>query len=73
MDIPLHILTKFLLKFYTEEALSKNKNFYKDLNRDLTNNKFDDYHSFIFLIYDLLNKGFIKSYKKQLYRGGKIE
>ena len=72
MDIPLHILTKFLLKFYTEEALSKNKNFYKDLNRDLTNNKFDDYHPFIFLIYDLLNKGFIKSYKKQLYRGGKI-
>ena len=72
MDIPLHILTKFMLKFYTEEALSKNKNFYKDLNRDLSNNKFDDYHPFIFLIYDLLNKGFIKSYKNQLYRGGKI-
>ena len=71
MDIPLHILTKFLLRFYTEEAID-NKNFYKDINRDLSNEKFDDYHPFIFLIYDLLNKGFIKSYKNQLCRAGKI-
>ena len=71
MDIPLHILTKFFIKFYTEESLDGN-NFYKDLNRDLSNNKFDDYHPFIFLIYDSLNKGFIKSYNKELYRGTKI-
>ena len=72
MDIPLHILSKFLIRFYTEEASLSTNNFYRDLNRDLTNNKFDDYHPFIFLIYDSLNKGFIKPYKKKLYRGGKI-
>ena len=67
MDIPLHILSKYFLKFYTEEG-----GFYRDLNRDLTNDKFDDYHPFIFLLYDSLNKGFIKSYKGRLYRGDKI-
>ena len=67
MDIPLHILSKFLIKFYTAEG-----SFYRDLNLDLTNDKFDDYHPFIFLLYDSLNKGFIKSYKGRLYRGDKI-
>ena len=71
MDIPLHILSKFFIKFYTLES-SDNSNFYRDLNRDLSNNKFDDYHPFIFLIYDSLNKGFIKSYRKELYRGTRI-
>ena len=67
VDIPLYILSKFLIKFYTGEG-----GFYRDLNRDLTNDKFDDYHPFIFLLYDSLNKGFIKSYKGSLYRGDKI-
>ena len=67
MDIPLHILSKYFLKFYTEEG-----GFYRDLNRDLTNDKFDDYHPFIFLLYDSLNNGFLKSYKGRLYRGDKI-
>ena len=71
MEIPLHILSKFFLKFYTSESYNSN-NFYRDLNRDLSNNRFDDYHPFIFLIYDSLNKGFIKSYRKKLYRGTKI-
>ena len=57
MNIPLHVLAKFLLKFYTKEKdYEEGRNFYKDLNQDLTNNKFDDYHPFIFLIYDCLNK-----------------
>ena len=71
MDIPLHILSKFFVKFYTSESLDGN-NFYKKLNLDLTNNKFDEYHPFIFLMYDSLNKGYLKSYNKKLYRGGKI-
>ena len=71
MNIPLHILTKFLVKFYTSESLDNN-DFYKQLNLDLTNGKFDEYHPFIFLIYDSLNKGYLKSYNETLYRGGKL-
>ena len=71
MDIPLHILSKFFAKFYTSQSIDGN-NFYSKLNLDLTNNKFDEYHPFIFLMYDSLNKGYLKSYKKKLYRGGKI-
>ncbi len=66
MNIPLHLITKFLLRLYTLES----PKFYQDLNKDLTNDKFDDYHPFIFLLYDALNKGNLKSYKeKNLYRG----
>ena len=71
MNIPLHILTKFFIKFYTSESIDGN-HFYKQINLDLTNNKFDEYHPFIFLIYDSLNKGYLKSYNGQLYRGGKL-
>lgn len=67
MDIPLHLLSKYFLRLYTQE----NPCFYKDLNKDLTNGKFDDYLPFIFLLYDALNKGYLKSYKEGwLYRIG---
>ena len=74
MNIPLHFLAKFFIKFYTQEKENKDEgqNFYADLNKDLTNDKFDDYHPFIFLIYDCLNKKYLKSYKKKLFRGGKL-
>ena len=69
IDIPHHIMTKNWLRLYTKEKPC----FYKDLNKDLTNDKFDDYHPFIFLLYDSLNKGILKSYsKKSLYRVGII-
>ena len=67
IEIPLHALSKCFLKFYTAEGP-----FYRHLNLDLSNDKFDDYLPFIFLQYELLNKGFIKSYRKKLYRGGKL-
>jgi hypothetical protein len=72
MNIPLHILTKFFIKFYTSESSDGINNFYKQINLDLTNIKFDAYHPFIFLIYDSLNKGYLKSYNGTLYRGGKL-
>ena len=74
MNIPLHILTKFFIKFFTAEKLpnTEGKNFYQDLNFDLSHDKFDEYHPFIFLIYDGLNKKFIQSYKKKVYRGANI-
>ena len=70
IDIPFHLLAKSFLKFYSSEG--NKKSFYSDLNKDLSNEKFDDYHPFIFLLYDSLNKGVMKSYKNILYRGGKL-
>lgn len=44
MNIPLHILTKIFINFYTKEKeYDDGQNFYEDMNKDLTNNKFDDY------------------------------
>ena len=66
MNIPLHLTTKYFLCLYTLET----PKFYADLNKDLTNDKFDEYHPFIFLLYDALNKGNLQSYKEGiLYRG----
>ena len=70
MNIPLHILTKFLLNFYTKEKTKDyGHNFYSDLNCDLSNNEIKEYIPFIVLIYDCLNKKYLPSYKKDLYRG----
>ena len=68
LDISLHILIKFFIRFYTlqvkSEKLIYGNNFYNDLNKDLSNNKFQDYRPFILLIYDCLNREIIKPYKK---------
>ena len=67
MNIPLHIITNYFLRLYTSEF----PYFYKDINKDLSNDKFDDYHPFIFLLYDAWNKGTLKPYKdNDLYRMG---
>jgi len=49
MDIPLHLLSKYFLRLYTQE----NPCFYKDLNKDLTNgNLMNIFHSFFcFMMY----------------------
>ena len=39
------------------------------MNRDLTNKNFDTYKTFIFLMYNALNKKTIKNYNGLLYRG----
>ena len=67
IEVPLHILSKYFIRFYTLEGP-----FYGKLNRDLSNEKFDDYLPFIFTLYDALSKGFLNPYKKKLYRGGKL-
>ena len=66
IDIPYYLLEKFYLRLYTNES----SNFYKIINLDLSNGKFDIYRVYIFLLYDALNKKSIKSfYNKKLYRG----
>ena len=63
--IPYYLLAKFYLHMYTYEQC----HFFKNMNLDLTNDKFDIYRIYIFLLYDALNKKSIKSYSKNVYRG----
>ena len=66
IDIPYYLLAKFYLHMYTYEQCQ----FFKNMNLDLSNNKFDIYRIYIFLLYDALNKQSIKScFKQNLYRG----
>ena len=69
IDIPYHILAKFYLNIYSGE----NPQFYKFMNRDLTNKNFDTYKTFIFLMYNALNKKTIKNYNGILYRGAVLK
>lgn len=63
--IPYHILAKFYLYLF-----SQNSNFYVNMNRELRERKFDNHRIFIYLIYNALNKGILKSYcQTNLYRG----
>ena len=65
-DIPYYLLARFYLHMYTYEEIP----FFKNMNLDLTNGKFDIYRIYIFLLYDALNKKSIKNfYTGNLYRG----
>ena len=46
-NIPIELLSKYYSRIYTIES-----NFYKDLNKDLRNNKNDNYLPFIKVLYD---------------------
>ena len=66
IEIPYYLLARFYLHMYTYEDVP----FFKNMNLDLTNGKFDIYRIYIFLLYDALNKKSIKNYySKSLYRG----
>ena len=66
IEIPYYLLAKFYLHMYTYEKV----NFFKNMNFDLFNNKFDIYRIYIFLLYHALNQKSIKQYyNKSLFRG----
>ena len=66
IEIPYYLLAKFYLHMYTYEKV----NFFKNMNFDLSNNKFDIYRIYIFLLYHALNQKSIKQYyNKSLFRG----
>ena len=66
IDIPYYLLAKFYLRMYTNEK----SNFFKNMNFDLSNDKFDLYRVYIFLLFNALNKKTIKScYNRSLFRG----
>ena len=59
-----NLLALFYLRMYSDES-----NFYRNLNKDLSNNKFELYETFIFLMYGLLKNNIIKSFiSEKLYR-----
>ena len=64
IEIPYYLLTKFFLHMYTYEKC----NFFRNMNFDLSNQKFDLYRDYIFLAFDAINKKTIKSYKGPLWR-----
>ena len=70
IDIPYHILAKFFIHMYTCEGKI---NFFYKLNKDLSNLYFDKYKSFIFLMYNALNKKIINNYHYKIYRGTKLK
>ena len=66
--IPYHILAKYYLKIYTE-----NSNFYINMNKELKEKQFDNHRTYIYLMYNALNKDIFKSYSQtNLYRGGTL-
>ena len=66
IQIPYYLLAKFYLHMYTYEKV----NFFKNMNFDLSNSKFDIYRVYIFLLYHALNQKSIKQYyNKSLFRG----
>ena len=65
IEIPFYLLAKFYLHMYTYES-----DFFKFMNKDLTNSKFDLYRVYIFLQYIALNQKSLKPYyEKSVYRG----
>jgi hypothetical protein len=67
-DIPHQIITKFLIRSYTEET-----SFCYEMNKLLMKQKGDNYHTFIKLMFEgLFNKSLIMSFDEYLYRGTKM-
>ena len=68
ISIPLHILAKYYARLYTVEC-----DFYKRLNKDLSNKHFDLYRTYIFLLYNGIHKKTLKNYcSSKLYRGAAL-
>ena len=69
INIPLHILAKYYANLYTSEEVG----FYPRMNKDLTNQKFDLYRTYIFLLYNGIHKKTLKNYtSSKLYRGAAL-
>ena len=67
-NIPLEILSKYYARFYTS-----NCNFYYDMNKDLQCNKFENYLTYIKVLYEGVKlKSLASDNSSRLYRASKI-
>ena len=65
-NIPIEILSKFYTRIYTDQ----NSHFYSDLNKDLRENKVNNYLSYIKVLYEGIKLQSLSiSSDKYLYRG----
>ena len=63
-----NILAKYYLHLYTLES-----NFFRNLNKELSQGKLDKYRQYIFILYIALNKGYFRNCSDcKLYRGGTL-
>ena len=68
LNIPIELLSKYYARLYTAE-----ENFYKDINRDLKDNKKDEYLSYIKILYEgVKTKSLPLASNNILYRGGSL-
>ena len=68
IDIPYYILAKFFINLYTKET-----DFYRNLNKDLSWKDAKKYKPFILILYNALNEKKIKNYRGTLYRGATLK
>ena len=67
-EIPLELLSKYYSRIFTAQS-----NFYKDINKDLIENKLESYLPYIKTLYKSIElKTFPLASDKTLYRGGKL-
>ena len=67
-NIPPQLLSKYYSRIYTSES-----GFYKDLNRDLRENKRDEYLPYIKVLYEgIKSKSLLLASNEELYRGSKL-
>ena len=69
-NIPVELLSKYYTRLYTAESDNSNNNFYSDINKDLRENKKDNYLSYIKILYEgIKTKSLPLGSNNILYRG----
>ena len=72
-NIPVELLSKYYARLYTAESDNNNNNFYSDINKDLRENKKDNYLSYIKILYEgIKTKSLPLGSNNILYRGTRL-
>jgi len=73
-NIPVELLSKYYARLYTAESVDNKNNFYSNINKDLRENKKDNYLSYIKVLYEgLKTKSLSLASNKELYRGTRLK
>ena len=72
-NIPIELLSKYYARLYTAESENKKNNFYNNINKDLRENKKDEYLSYIKILYEgIKTKSLSLASNNILYRGSRL-
>ena len=73
-NVPVELLSKYYARLYTAESVDNKNNFYSNINKDLRENKKDNYLSYIKVLYEgLKTKSLSLASNKELYRGTRLK